>query len=222
MEKKSAKWQCKLCGERQSLKQVSNIAFQTSASKVFYSHGSNVQVFARGSGPECRKAVQELNLKRMEMGRQEEQKLEAAIIEEENREMDRFAENMEEEQHNELKLEGNLEGARLLEEDARSPLAPLALQAAVSGSRWEKFLPSSTSTWEEEEDDLEEERDGNFCSENKPVPSWGVDGYENLQGGLHGVPSIKNKSCFGKRKANDAHVEKTTGNVSSKWGKFSS
>ena len=179
-------------------------------------------MFARGSGPECRKAVQELNLKRMEVGRLEEQKLEAAIMQEENREIGRFAEYMEEEEQHVIKVEGNLEGARLLDEDVRSPLAPM--QASASGSRWEKFLPSSTSTWEEEEDDLEEEQDGNFRGENKPVPSWGEDedGYENLQGGLHGVPSKKNKSHFGKRKAYDAHVEKTSGNVSSKWGKFSS
>ena len=67
-----------------------------------------MQVFAKGSGPECRKAVQELNLKRMEMGRLEEQKLEAAIIEEEeNREMGRFAEYQEE--RNQHVLEGRLE-----------------------------------------------------------------------------------------------------------------
>merc|ERR1719483_2023400 len=84
MEKKSAKWQCKLCGERQSLKQV----------------------FAKGSGAECRKAVQELNLKRMEVGRLEEQKLEAAIMEEEeNREMGRLAEYQEEENHHDDVLE---------------------------------------------------------------------------------------------------------------------
>jgi len=190
MEKKSAKWQCKMCGERQSLKQV----------------------FARGSGPECRKAVQELNLKRMEVDRLEEQKLEAAIImEEENRELERFAEYMEDEkQHHVMKVEGNLEEAE------RLPLAPM--QAAASGSRWEKFLPSSTSTLEEEEDDLEEVQGDDLCRENRPGPSRGQDAYENL----HSVPSKKSKAPFGKRKANNVHIDNTTGNVSSKWGKFSS
>merc|ERR1712192_548 len=188
-EKKSAKWQCKLCGERQSLKQV----------------------FARGSGPECRKAVQELNLKRMEVGRLEEQKLEAAIMkQEENRELERFAEYLEDEKQHVMKVEGNLEEA------VRSPLAPI--QVAASGSRWEKFLPSSTSNWEEEEDDLEEVREDGFCSENRPVPSRGEDADEKL----HDVPSRKSKAPFGKRKANDVHIDNTTVNVSSKWGKFSS
>ena len=185
-----------------------NIAFQTSASNVFCSPGINFQVFARGSGPECRKAVQELNLKRMEVGRLEEQKLEAAIImEEENRELERFAEYMEDEKQHVMKVEGKLEGA------GRSPLAPI--QAAASGSRWEKFLPSSTSNWEEEGDDLEAVQGGDFCSENRPVPSRGEDAYD-------AVPSKKSKVPFGKRKANDVHIDNTTGNVSSKWGKFSS
>ena len=171
-------------------------------------------MFARGSGPECRKAVQELNLKRMEVGRLEEQKLEAAIMQEENREIGRFAEYMEKEEQHVVKVEGNLEGSRLLEEEVRSPLAPM--QASASGSRWEKFLPSSTSTWEEEEDDLEEEQGDDFCGQKRPLPSRGED--ENPQS----VPSIKSKSHVGKRKANYAHVDNTNGNVFSKWGKFSS
>merc|ERR1712192_312 len=168
------------------------------------------QEFARGSGPECRKAVQELNLKRMEVGRLEEQKLEAAILEEENRELEKFAEYMEDEKQHRMKIEGKLD------EDVRSPLAPI--QVVASGSRWEKFLPYSTSTREEEEDDLEDVQGDDFCGENRPVPSRGEDADENLQA----VPSKKSKAPFGKRKANDVHIDNTPGKVSSKWGKFSS
>ena len=182
-----------------------------------------MQVFAKGSGSECRKAVQELNLKRMEASRQEEQKLEAAIMEEENR--CRFAENVEEDNHH--VFEGNFESvqerAELFESGRRSPLA--AMQASASGSRWGKFLPSSTSAWEEEEDDLEEEIQG-FGLSGK-WHSWDEDenGPEEQEDEHHGVPSKKSKSHVGKRKAIDAHAGNSfssAGNVPSKWGKFSS
>ena len=174
-----------------------------------------MQVFAKGSGPECRKAVQELNLKRMEMGRLEEQKLEAAIIEEEeNREMGRFAENQEE--GNQHVLEGRFESVEVLGLGERSPLAPM--QTSASGSRWEKFLPASTSAWEEDEDDLEEEIQGcDLCGENRPLRSG--DSCENLENGLDGAPYKKSKPNVGKRKAIDAPVGSS---LSSKWGKFSS
>ena len=178
-----------------------------------------VQVFARGTGSECRKAVQELNLKRMQVDRLEEQKLEAAIIEEENA-RSRFAEHGKE---NHRVTEGNLgsveEGAELFELSGRPPLDPL--QASASGSRWGKFLPSSTPEWEEEEDDLEEEIQG--CGRNRDLRSLGEDedGHENLEN----VPFKRSKSYVGKRKAIDSHAGNSVssaGNVSSKWGKFSS
>ena len=225
MEKKSAKWQCKLCGERQSLKQV----FNFSRVRVIFSPWMPVQVFARGSGSECRKAVQELNLKRMEVGRLEEQKLETAIMEEENKERNRFSEYEEEENHR--VTQGNLEpvqeGAELIGLSGRPPLAPL--QASTSGSRWGKFLPSSTPEWEEEDDDLEEEIQGcDLLGKSRVLRSWGEDevGHENLEDEIehHGVPSKRSKSHVGKRKAIDPHAGNSfssTGNVSSKWRKFS-
>ena len=180
-----------------------------------------VQVFARGTGSECRKAVQELNLKRMQVDRLEEQKLEAVIMEEENRERSRFAEYGEEENHRvtERNLESVEEGAELFELSGRPPLDPL--QASASGSRWGKFLPSSTPEWEEEEDDLEEEIQG--CGKNRDLRSLGEDedGHENLEN----VPFKRSKSDVGKRKAIDSHAGNSVasaGNVSSKWGKFSS
>ena len=174
-----------------------------------------MQVFAKGSGAECRKAVQELNLKRMEMGRLEEQKLEAAIIEEEeNREMGRFAEYQEE--GNQHVLEGRFESVEVLGLGERSPLAPM--QTSASGSRWEKFLPASTSAWEEDEDDLEAEIQGcDMRGENRALRSG--DSCENFENGLDGAPYKKSKPNVGKRKAIDAPVGSS---LSSKWGKFSS
>ena len=181
-------------------------------------------MFARGSGSECRKAVQELNLKRMEVSRQEEQKLVAAILEDENREMGRFA---EEENHRVLErnLESFEERAELFGSGGRPPLAPM--QASASQSRWEKFLPSSTSAWEEEEDDLEEEIEG-YGSRGKNIPmrSWSEDenGHENLEDEHHRVPFKRSKPHVGKRKAIDPHASNSVssaGNGSSKWGKFS-
>eukprot|EP00092_Neocalanus_flemingeri_P015187 GFUD01016404.1.p1 GENE.GFUD01016404.1~~GFUD01016404.1.p1 ORF type:complete len:218 (+),score=72.85 GFUD01016404.1:50-703(+) len=51
--KKATKWVCKICQEKQSTKQV----------------------YSRGSGAECRKVVQELNWKRMELGTAREELL---------------------------------------------------------------------------------------------------------------------------------------------------
>ena len=136
-----------------------------------------------------------------------------------------LAENVEKDNHH--VLEGNFESvqerAELFESGRRSPLA--SIQASASGSRWGKFLPSSTSAWEEEEDDLEEEIQG-FGLSGK-WHSWGGDenGPEEQEDEHHGVPSKRSKSHVGKRKAIDAHAGNSfssAGNVPSKWGKFSS
>ena len=208
MEKKSAKWQCKLCGERQSLKQV----------------------FARGSGPECRKAVQELNLKRMEVGRLEEQKLEAVVLqEEEEREMDRIAECMEKEEQHLFSLGGEAEivveeGCRLEKSQERQRPPLTQLQVSASGSRWEKFMPAVTSEEEDEEDDLEETQGWDLRGGKRLAPCEDQIDHQHLGDEDNDVASKRRKVLSGGKKASGANVGNafsSTGNVFSKWGKFS-
>jgi len=220
MEKKSSKWQCKMCGERQSLKQV----------------------FAKGSGVECRKAVQEMNLKRMELGRMEEQRLEAAIIEEEIRETALIEEENKEkdgvaggswqgEQYKNISDEAITFGsmatddsgwARKNDGDQRFPLA--SMQTSAPGrSRWDRFLPPVTPKYEEE-DELDEWGGEGFQFEHENAAS---DNGGSFDEGLQGVSFKKSRKLNSrKRKSTDdlasSSVGGSSGNTVSKWGRFSS
>eukprot|EP00092_Neocalanus_flemingeri_P094811 GFUD01120585.1.p1 GENE.GFUD01120585.1~~GFUD01120585.1.p1 ORF type:complete len:229 (+),score=70.41 GFUD01120585.1:51-689(+) len=91
--KKATKWVCKICQEKQSTKQV----------------------YSRGSGAECRKVVQELNWKRMELGTAREELLHDQEVVESVQEEEIFDDNYE---------------IKTIED----PVQP-------TGGRWAAFLP---------------------------------------------------------------------------------
>ena len=200
-----------------------------------------LQVFAKGSGVECRKAVQEMNLKRMELGRMEEQRLEAAIIEEEIRETALIEEENKEkdgvaggswqgEQYKNISDEAMTFGSKAADDrgwarkddgDQRFPLA--SMQTSAPGrSRWDRFLPPVTPKYEEE-DELEWGGEGfQFEHENAASDNGG-----SFDEGLRGVSLKKSrKHNSRKRKSTDdlasSSVGGSSGNTVSKWGRFSS
>ena len=200
-------------------------------------------MFAKGSGVECRKAVQEMNLKRMELGRMEEQRLEAAIIEEEIREAAALVE--EENKEKDGVAGGSWQGelyknisdeaitfrsmatddsgwARKNDGDQRFPLASMQT-SAPGGSRWNRFLPPVTPKYEEE-DELDEWGGEGFQFEHENAAS---DNGGSFDEGLQGVSFKKiRKLNSRKRKSTDdlasSSVGGSSGNTVSKWGRFSS
>ena len=190
---------------------------------------------------ECRKAVQEMNLKRMELGRMEEQRLEAAIIEEEIREAALIE---EENKEKDGVAGGSWQGelyknisdeaitfrgmatddcgrARKDDGDQRFPLA--SMQTSAPGrSRWDRFLPPVTPKYEEE-DELEWGGEG-FQFEHEDAAS---DNGGSFDEGLRGVSLKKSRKLNSrKRKSTDdlasSSVGGSSGNTVSKWGRFSS
>ena len=199
-------------------------------------------MFAKGSGVECRKAVQEMNLKRMELGRMEEQRLEAVIIEEEireaaliegeNNEMDSVAGgSWQGEQYKNISDEAMSFGsmatddrgwARKDDGDQRFPLASMQT-SAPGGSRWDKFLPSVTPKYEEE-DELDKWGGEGVQFEHENAAS---DNGGSFDEGLRGVSLKKSRKLNSKkRKSTDdlasSSVGGSSGNTVSKWGRFSS
>ena len=200
-------------------------------------------MFAKGSGVECRKAVQEMNLKRMELGRMEEQRLEAAIIEEEIREAAALVE--EENKEKDGVAGGSWQGelyknisdeaitfrsmatddcgrARKDDGDQRFPLASMQT-SAPGGSRWNRFLPPVTPKYEEE-DELDEWGGEGFQFEHENAAS---DNGGSFDEGLQGVSFKKSRKLNSrKRKSTDdlasSSVGGSSGNTVSKWGRFSS
>ena len=190
---------------------------------------------------ECRKAVQEMNLKRMELGRMEEQKLEAVIIEEEireaaliegeNNEMDSVAGgSWQGEQYKNISDEAMSFGsmatddrgwARKDDGDQRFPLASMQT-SAPGGSRWDRFLPPVTPKYEEE-DELDEWGGEGVRFEHENAAS---DNGGSFDEGLQGVSFKKSRKLNSrKRKLSDdlasSSVGGSSGNTVSKWGRFS-
>jgi len=137
--KQVAKWRCKICQEGQSLKRV----------------------YSSGSGADCRKVVQELNWKRMEVSTATDEVLESDFKEEE-----------ECQQTIELDLwkkDGKLNNANNEMVDEQEPLKTLTNlntncmgQPQSVSSRWTAFLPPAKKFYlEEEESDDPEEEAGN-------------------------------------------------------------
>ena len=184
-----------------------------------------------------------MNLKRMELGRMEEQRLEAAIIEEEIREAAALVEeeNKEKdgvaggswqgEQYKNISDEAITFGsmatddsgwARKNDGDQRFPLASMQT-SAPGGSRWDRFLPPVTPKYEEE-DELDEWGGEGFQFEHENAAS---DNGGSFDEGLQGVSLKKSRKLNSrKRKSTDdlasSSVGGSSGNTVSKWRRFSS
>ena len=183
-----------------------------------------------------------MNLKRMELGRKEEQRLEAVIIEEEireaaliegeNNEMDSVAGgSWQGEQYKNISDEAMSFGsmatddrgwARKDDGDQRFPLASMQT-SAPGGSRWDRFLPPVTPKYEEE-DELDEWGGEGVRFEHENAAS---DNGGSFDEGLQGVSFKKSRKLNSrKRKLSDdlasSSVGGSSGNTLSKWGRFSS
>merc|ERR1711915_975769 len=98
--KKSPKWECKICQEKQSTKHI----------------------YGRGSGADCRKMVQELNMKRMEVADSKEEELYA--------------------QEDQSEEDWNKDVHALSHQDLNIHPQPSSAGLKTT-SRWDAFLPSS-------------------------------------------------------------------------------
>merc|ERR1719233_1862097 len=168
--KKSPKWVCKICQEKQTTKHVYN----------------------SGSGAQCRKVVQDLNWKRMELSNAKEEELSKRDMVE-----------------NTLKRQDEI-----IQDGFYDGVQPCL--SSASGSRWTAFLPPSTTRprLEEEEEEVDKMFEGFEEPLAKRLRKQGLEIFKASENFKPVVVSDKDISTNDPKSL--THVQPTQ----SKWSKF--
>eukprot|EP00090_Calanus_glacialis_P016872 TRINITY_DN26407_c0_g1_i1.p1 TRINITY_DN26407_c0_g1~~TRINITY_DN26407_c0_g1_i1.p1 ORF type:complete len:202 (-),score=71.48 TRINITY_DN26407_c0_g1_i1:182-787(-) len=174
--KKSSKWVCKICQEKQTTKHV----------------------YSGGSGAECRKVVQELNWKRMELSNAREEEL------------------VEQENVSEVEVQEVLSNEKYDTEDIDECQQP-------SGGRWAAFLPPPTNYRREVEVEAPRDNtDTDYSNDQPPTKKAKTDRIPLIskQGQWGRETQVKNSSGAQKKKNPVPAPAPQFPPVQSKWSKF--